>query len=57
MPDGVLFGERACELISVARLRERHPEPERKRVVLIGREWLGLDTKPSELPMVRVKRV
>ena len=30
------------------------PEPERKRV-LIGRESHGVDPKPGELPMARLK--
>ena len=55
MGDGVLFVERTGELPSVARLSPTQAEPQRKRV-RIGRAWRGVDPKPGELLMGRVKR-
>ncbi|GAV26063.1 Uncharacterised protein [Carboxydothermus islandicus] len=52
--DGVLFVERAGELLYVARLRLIRPEPKRKRVRR-GRKLRAADPKPGDLPMARVK--
>jgi hypothetical protein len=55
MGDGVLFVERTGELPSVARLsqyRRSHSESESEQ----GATWQGVDPKPSELLMARVKR-
>ena len=53
--DGVLFVERTGELPSVAQVKLILAEPQRKRV-RIGRSWRGVDPKPGELRMGRVKR-
>ena len=54
--DGVPFVEWTGELPSVARLSQCQAEPQRKRV-RIGRAWRGVDPKPRELLMGRVKRL
>ena len=54
--DGVPFVEWTGELPSVAWLSQCKAEPQRKRV-RIGRSWRGVDPKPSELLMGRVKRL
>ena len=53
--DHVLFVERAGELLYVARLRCRAPEPQGNRV-LNGREFHAVDPKPGDLSMGRMKR-
>ena len=54
--NGVLFVERSGELLYVARLRTRGPEPKGNRV-LTGRIKLRvIDPKPGDLPMDRLKR-
>ena len=50
-----LLENEPASYIFVARLRQRQPEPEGNRV-RIERESQGVDTKPGELPMVRLKR-
>ena len=54
--DGVLFVEWTGELPSVAQVKPLQAEPQRKRV-RTGRSWPGVDPKPSELLMARVKRL
>ena len=54
--DGVPFVEWTGELPSVAWLSQSKAEPQRKRV-RTGRLWRGVDPKPSELLMSRVKRL
>ncbi len=54
--DGVPFVEWTGELPSVAWFSQRNEEPQRTRV-RIGRSWRGVDPKPSELLMSRVKRL
>jgi hypothetical protein len=54
--DGVLFVERTGELISAARLRRAERWSRRETESEQGVELLGLDPKPGELPMARVKR-
>jgi hypothetical protein len=54
--DGVLFVERTGELPFVARLsqyRRSRSESESEQ----GGKWRGVDPKPSELLMARVKRL
>ena len=54
--DGVLFVERTGEFPSVAQVKPIQAEPQRRRV-RIGRLWRGVDPKPGELLMTRVKRL
>ena len=54
MPDGVLFVERSGELCILARLRDKVPEPQGNQV-LIGPESVGVDPKPGDLSMSRLK--
>ncbi len=50
-----LLENEPASYIFVARLRQRQPEPKGNRV-RTERESQGVDTKPGELPMVRLKR-
>ena len=54
MHDRVLFVERSGELHHLARLRTKGPEPKGNRV-LIGPESDGVDPKPGDLSMSRLK--
>ena len=54
MHDRVLFVERSGELRLLARLRTGSPEPEGNQV-LIGPESVGVDPKPGDLSMSRLK--
>ena len=54
--DGVLFVERTGELVSAARLRCAEHWSRRETESEQGVQLLGLDPKPGELPMARVKR-
>ena len=50
----VLFVERSGELLLLARLRTKSPEPKGNQV-LIGPESVTVDPKPGDLPMTRLK--
>ena len=54
MRDRVLFVERSGELRSLARLSAKGAEPEGNQV-LIGPESVGVNPKPGDLPMSRMK--
>ena len=54
MPDGVLFVERSGELCMLARLSAKGVEPEGNQVC-IGPESVGVDPKPGDLSMSRLK--
>ena len=54
MCDRVLFVERSGELRLLARFRPKGPEPQGNQV-LRGPESVGVNPKPGDLPMSRMK--
>ena len=56
MPDGVLFVERAGELLFAARLRDVLSRSRSESESEEGVKSRAVDPKPGELPMPRVKR-
>ena len=55
MCDGVLFVERSGEYMVLARLSDSVTEPQGNRVLKARKKSVGIDLKPCDLSMSRLK--